>query len=139
MQYWDPSTLLKRFVPEADSPLFVAHMSQAAIAISQIGQAQMWGAIARGALPKWSAEIAFGKFQTDVASGRIVVLPFGAEIETKFRALVLQFHRRKPPIRVRTLDAIHLAKAQVLPAEEVVTTDGHLRAGDTALGLKLFP
>jgi len=40
---------------------------------------------------------------------------------------------------VRTLDAIHLATAHLLPADEVVTLDGHMRAGATALGLNLFP
>lgn len=143
MQYWDTSTLLKLFVPEPDSPLFAAHLSPSAICISQVGQAEMLRAIARkeaeDAIPAMSAETAFGKFLTDVSAGRIAVLPFNARTEARFRTLVLEFHRRKPPIVVRTLDAIHLATAHLLPADEVVTMDGHMRAGATALGLKLFP
>ena len=142
MRYWDTSALLKLFVPEPDSPLFAAHVVSA-ICISQVGQAEMLRAIARketeGAIPAMSAETAFGRFLADISSGRIVVLPFDARTETEFRTLVLQLHRRKPPIVVRTLDAIHLATAQLLPADEVVTLDSHMRAGATALGLKIFP
>src|SRR5438093_2121800 len=133
MQYWDTSTLLKLFVPEPDSPLFTAHLSRSAICISQVCQAEMLRAIARkeaeGAIPAMSAETAFGKFLADVSAGRIGVLPFDARIEAHFRMLGLQLHRRKPPIVVRTLDAIHLATAYLLSADEVVTTDAHLRAG----------
>src|ERR1051325_7999657 len=99
MQYWDTSTLLKIYVPEADSPQFAAHLSRSAICVSQVGQAEMLRAIARkeaeGAIPAMSAETAFGKFLADVASGRIVVLPFDSRVETEFRTLVLQLHRRK--------------------------------------------
>jgi len=94
MQYWDTSTPLKLFVPEPDSPVFAAHLSRAAICISQIGQAEMLRAIARkeveGAIPTMSAETAFGKFLADVSAGRVVVLPFDSRVETHFRTLVLQ-------------------------------------------------
>lgn len=142
MQYWDKSTLLKLFVPESDSTLYAAHVASA-ICVSQVGQAEMLRAIVRkemeGAIPAMSAETAFGRFLTDVSTGRIIVLPFDARTETEFRALILQLPRRKPPIVVRTLDAIHLATAQLLPADEVVTLDSHMRAGAAAFGLKLFP
>lgn len=143
MQYWDTSTLLKLFAPEPDSALFAAHLSPLAICISQVGQAEMLRAIARketeGAIPARSAETAFGKFLADVSAGRIVVLSFDSHVELHFRTLVLQLHRRQPPVVVRTLDAIHLATAQLLPADEVVTLDGHMRAGAAALGLRVFP
>lgn len=115
MQYRDTSTLLKLFGPEPDSPQFAAHVASA-ICISQVGQAELLRAIVRkemdGAIPAMSAETAFGRFLADVSAGRCVV---------------------------RTLDAIHLASARLLPANEVVTLDSHMRAGANALGLKLFP
>lgn len=143
MQYWDTSALLKLYIPEPDSPVLAAHLSQSPICISQIGQAEMLRAIARkelnGAIPAMSAEMAFGKFLGDVSAGRIVVFPFDAPVEAHFRKLVLQLHRQQVPVVVRTLDAIHLATADLLPADEVVTLDSHMRAGATSLGLRLFP
>lgn len=143
MQYWDTSALLKLYISEPDSPVLAAHLSQSPVCISQVGQAEMLRAIARkeaeGAIPPTSAETIFGKFLADVSAGRIVVLPFDARVEAHFRKLALQFHRQRPPVVVRTLDAIHLATAHLLPADEVVTLDSHMRAGATLLDLKLFP
>lgn len=143
MQYWETSALLKLYIPEPDSQLFAAHLSQSPICTSQIGLAEMLRAIARkeleGAIMKMSAEAAFARFTGDISDGRIVVLPFDNRVEACFRELVIRFHRQQPPILVRTLDAIHLATAHLLPADEVVTLDSHMRAGATSLGLKLFP
>lgn len=82
MQYWDTSALLKLYIPEPDSQVLAAHLSQSPICISQIGQTEMLRAIARkeveGVIPPTSAVTIFGKFLADVSLGRIVVIPFDA-------------------------------------------------------------
>jgi hypothetical protein len=143
MQFWDTSTLLKLYVPEPDSALFAAHLRVPNIYASELARWELMRAVARkeseGAIPPQSAEVVFDRFQTDVASQRVVMIPVDAAVETQFRNLILQMHRRLPPVALRTLDAIHLATALLLPASEVVTTDTLMRSATVAAGLKVFP
>ena len=143
MQYWDTSTLLKLYVPEPDSARFAAHVILPNVYSSELARWELLRAITRkemeNAIPAMSAEAVFSRFLADVSAGRVILLPWDATIEARFRTLVPQLHRRQPPVVIRTQDAIHLATADVLAATEVVTTDPHIRAGTTAIGLKLFP
>ena len=143
MQYWDTSTLLKLYVSEPDSAQFAAHVTTSAIYSSDLARWEVLRAIVRkeidGAIPPLSAETVFAKFRSDVKAGRIVLLPVDGAVETHFRSMVPQLHRRQPSIKIRTADAMHLATAVVLAATEVVTTDSHMRDGAAALGFKLFP
>jgi predicted nucleic acid-binding protein len=143
MQYWDTSTLLKLYVPEPDSAQFAAHVTTSAIYSSELARWELLRAIIRkevaGAIPVMSAEIVLAKLRSDVKAGRIVLLPVDGAVETNFRTMVPQLHRRTPPVTIRTADAMHLATAVLLPATEVVTTDSQMRDGAAMLGLKLFP
>lgn len=143
MQFWDTSTLLKLYVPESDSALFAAHLATEAIYASEMARFELLRAVVRKeiehAIPPLASESVFNRFLGDVGAGRVVLLSLDAAVETRFRSLVLQLHRRQPPVVVRTLDAIHLATANVLLATEVVTADSHMRAGAMAMGLKVFP
>ena len=143
MQYWDTSTLLKLYVPEPDSVQFASHLTAAAIFSSELARWELLRAIVRketeGAIAPKSAEAVFAKFRSDVKAGRIVLLPVDGAVEAQFRGLVPQLHRGKPPVVIRTFDAIHLATAVLLPATEVVTTDPRMRDGAAVLGMKLFP
>jgi hypothetical protein len=143
MQYWDTSTLLKLYVPEPDSQQFAAHVAPPGVHASELARWELMRAIARKemehAIPAMSSEAVFSRFLADVSARRVLLVPFDAAIESRFRHLVLQLHRRQPPVVIRTLDAIHLPSADLLPAAEVVSTDPHMRAGATAIGLKIFP
>lgn len=143
MQYWDTSALLKLYVPEPDSSRFSAHVTGSAIYTSELARWELFRALLRKemeqAIPPLSAEAVFSRILSDANSKRVVWLACDTVIEAAFRKLVAQLHRRKPPIVIRTMDAIHLAAASLLPAAEVVTTDAHMRAGAVAIGLTVFP
>jgi predicted nucleic acid-binding protein len=143
MHYWDTSTLLKLYVPEPDSAQFAAHVTTSVIYSSELARWELMRAIIRKemeqAIPALSAETVFAKFRSDVKAGRVILLPVDGAVETHFRSMVLQLHRRQPAVRIRTADAMHLATAMLLPATELVTTDSQMRDGAKALGLKLFP
>jgi predicted nucleic acid-binding protein len=59
--------------------------------------------------------------------------------EDRFRLLVLQLYRLKPPVFTRTMDGIHLAAAVLHGANEFVSTDLNLRRCATAVGLGVYP
>ena len=143
MQFWDTSTLLKLYVPETDSTQFAAHISATSVCASELARWELLRAIARKemdrAIPPFSSENVFERFLADVSARRVVLLPVNPAVEARFRVLILELHRRHPPVVIRTLDGIHLATADLLPATEVVTTDSHMRNGAAAIGLKTFP
>jgi hypothetical protein len=120
-----------------------SHVTTTAICSSELARWELSRAIVRkeidAALPALAAETVFAKFRSDVKGGRIVLLPVDGAVEAQFRSIVLQVHRRNPPVLVRTFDAMHLASAVLLPAAEIVTTDVRMRDGALALGLKVFP
>jgi hypothetical protein len=91
------------------------------------------------ALAPGAAEILFAKFETDVAAGRIMLMPMDATLEERFRSLTLRLHRLALPVFTRTLDAIHLVTADIHGAKELIATDLNLRKCATAIGLGVFP
>jgi predicted nucleic acid-binding protein len=144
MHYWDTSTLAKLYVAEPDSLQFSNHWSNTGgIATSDLARWELFCVLARkesdGLIPSGTAEIIFGEFLADVASGAIVLLPMNDNVEVRFRNLVLRNYRSKPPLFTRTLDGMHVATADLHGAAEFVCTDANLRKCAAAIGLKLFP
>src|SRR5882672_107019 len=111
MQYWDTSTLAKLYVAESDSTQFQSHLAATGPATtSELARWEIFRVFARKEADKLiaagAAEVVFAKFESDVASGRVTLLPIDHATEYRFRKLGLQLHRLSPPVFTRTLDAI---------------------------------
>ena len=124
MHYWDTSRLVKLYVSELDSPQFTAHLvSTGPTMTSELARWEIFRVFARKEADKviaaGGAEAVFATFETDVASGRVTLLPMSAAIEERFRKLALKLHRLTPPV--------------------FVAMDGNLRKCAAAIGLKVFP
>jgi predicted nucleic acid-binding protein len=144
MQYWDTSTLAKLYVSEPDSPQFAAYvMATGPVTTSELARWELFRVLARkeaeGALPIGAAGAIFTRFLSDIAAGRVGLIPMGLPLETRFHQLVLRLHRLMPPLVVRTLDGIHIATADLRGADMLVTTDTNMRKCASAIGLKLYP
>ena len=144
MHYWDTSTLAKLYVAESDSAQFQSHLAATgSAATSVLARWEIFRVLARKQAEKviipGAAEVIFAKFEADVAASRVVLLPMDGAVEDRFRNLTLRLHRLTPPVFTRTLDAIHLATADICAATEFVVTDANLRRCGVAIGLKIFP
>jgi len=144
MHYWDTSTLVKLYVAEPDSAQFLSHLAATGPATtSSLARWELCRVFARKeteqTLAPSAAEGLLARFEADVAANRIRLLPMDAALEHRFRNLTLRLHRLSPPVFTRTLDAIHLATADMHAATELIATDANLRKCAAAIGLKVFP
>src|SRR5437899_10415485 len=144
MHYWDTSTLAKLYLAESDSAQFQSHLAATGSATTSVlARWEIFRVLARKEAEKviipGAAEVIFAKFEADVAASRVVLLPMDGAVEDRFRNLTLRLHRLTPPVFTRTLDAIHLATADICAATEFVVTDANLRRCGVAIGLNIFP
>ena len=144
MHYWDTSTLAKLYVAESDSAQFQSHLAATGSATTSVfARWDIFRFLARKEAERMiipgAAEVIFAKFEADVVANRVVLLPMDGAVEERFRNLTLRLHRLTPPVFTRTLDAIHLATADICAAAEFVVTDTNLRRCGVAIGLKIFP
>lgn len=145
MSYWDSSALLKLYVKEADSAVFENFVTGAARApvISRLGIYEMETVLRRkeseGTLTVGSALRILHRLIQDVKDGHVIVIEFGGAVEQKFRDVLDQCFKRRPPLFIRTLDGIHLSSALAGAESELIATDKRMRDAALAIGLKLFP
>jgi predicted nucleic acid-binding protein len=144
MRYWDTSTLAKLYVAESDSAQFQSHLAATgSAATSVLARWEIFRVLARkeadNVIVPGATAVIFAKFEADVAANRVVLLPMDGAVEERFRNLTLRLHGLTPPAFTRTLDAIHLATADIYAATEFVVADANLRRCGMAIGLKLFP
>ncbi|WP_010533709.1 type II toxin-antitoxin system VapC family toxin [Brachybacterium squillarum] len=129
MLYVDSSALLTRVFSEAESPdvrevLVEHHAAGELIAASELA----WLEVAR-ALRRAEVE--------DV--DRYVDLACSGVARHSLDSAVLTRARRVGPAQIRSLDAIHLAAAVALGAEEILTYDDRLAGAAQSLGMRPIP
>ena len=145
MSYWDSSALLKLYINETDSVLFLQYAGSANTApvTSRLALYEIRTVLQRkemeGLLTTGSAQVIYQKLLTDCSNGSVRVVDFSIDVEREFEDVVKRCFGHAPPIPIRTLDAIHLASTAVMTEVELVATDKRLRDAAVVLGLKLFP
>jgi predicted nucleic acid-binding protein len=144
MSYWDTSALVKLYVEEADSLDFERLLvPQSVLVTSRITAFEACATFHRkeneGALRPGSAEKLFNQFLEDIHSGQIRLIPIDFLVDSRIGALYEKCFGFKPPIPIRTLDAIHLVCAEISGEKEIITTDKRMRQAARQLGFVLFP
>lgn len=144
MAYWDTSCLVKLYAAEPDSARFVALVTAGeTIASSEITRLELWTMLRRKEAARditpGGARRGLITYDCNVAARLVRIRPLDARVTARFEVLIEQCFTLTPPVQIRTLDAIHLATADVSGESLIVTTDQRLRQAALAMGLRVFP
>jgi len=138
--YLDSCILVKLLVAEPDSALFIRSLEGKPLVTSELAQTEVFSALlAReraGKISLADRRRAWAEFEARIEAGEIRIEPLNSITLRKAAHSLEHCH---PKVPLRTLDAIHLATADLCQDFPLVTTDGRLRDAATLLGFKVFP
>ena len=138
--YLDSCIIVKLLVAEPDSEFFIRSLEGKPVVTSELAQTEVFSALlARERAGKISAadrHRAWREFEARIQAKEIRVEQMNALVLHKARHLLERCH---PNVPLRTLDAIHLATADLCHDFPLVTTDARLRDAATLMGFSLFP
>lgn len=138
--YLDSCILVKLLVTEPDSQLFVRSLEGQPLVTSELALTEVFSALlAReraGKIGLPDRRRAWAEFEARIAAGEIRIEPLNPTVQRKSRHLLEHCH---PKVPLRTLDAFHLATAELCHDFPLATTDGRLRDAAKLLGYAVFP
>lgn len=138
--YLDSCIFVKLLSPEPDSVMFSQYCAGRTLHTSELAWTEVFAALLAkeraGKIPAALGERAVERFQSLVARGIVNLLPMNRVALNKANGVLKQCH---PDIPLRTLDAIHVASADLCQQFPVVTTDQRMRDAAARLGLPVFP
>jgi predicted nucleic acid-binding protein len=138
--YLDSCILVKLLVVEPDSEFFIGALEGKPVVTSELAQAEVFSALlARERAGKISAADrlrAWREFEARIEAKEIRVEKINSIVLHKARHLLERCH---PKVPLRTLDAIHLATADLCHDFPLVTTDVRLRDAAQLMGFGIFP
>jgi predicted nucleic acid-binding protein len=138
--YLDSCIIVKLLSPEPDSVMFSQYCAGQLLHTSELAWTEVFAALLAkeraGKIPRELRERAVERFQSLVARGTMVTVPLNRVALNKANGVLRQCH---PDIPLRTLDAIHVASADLCQQFPVVTTDKRMRDAAGRLGLPVFP
>lgn len=144
-RYWDTSCVLPLYIPESGS----AELSELAGSQSEpLTSSQILGfeflfavhaRVAREEIPRSFASKVQRKFLSDLNAGRFLLIPLGEDMLDQVAQMTIGLTKHSPVLELRTLDGIHLATAQKLGSEEVVTNDKRMKKAAQTLGMCVLP
>ena len=138
--YLDSCILVKLLVVEPDSEFFIGSLEGKPLVTSELAQTEVFSALlARERAGKISAadrRRAWREFEARIEAKEIRIEKLNSIVLHKAAHLLERCH---PKVPLRTLDAIHLATADLCHDFPLVTTDGRLRDAAQLMGFSIFP
>lgn len=130
--YVDSSALLKRVISEAESPELIETLDRHHRAGNLLVSSSLaWVEVARALRTLTGKGLTGVAADVDGALSGVAEQPISRE--------VVSLARRVNPHRLRSLDAIHLASALLIDADQMVTYDDRLAAASSESGLPVSP
>jgi predicted nucleic acid-binding protein len=138
--YLDTGIIVKLLVTEPDSEFFIRSLEGQRLTTSELAQTEVFSALlAReraGKIEAADRRLAWKEFQARVADEEIKIEPLNSVVLRKATHCLEHCH---PPVPLRTLDAIHLATADLCQDFPLVTTDVRLANAARAMHIPVFP
>ncbi len=138
--YLDSCILVKLLVAEPDSELFVQSLEGKPLVTSELALTEVFSALlAReraGKIGVADRRRAWAELEARIEAEEIRIESLNPTVQRKARHLLAHCH---PTVPLRTLDAFHLATAELCHDFPLVTTDGRLRDAAELLGHAVFP
>lgn len=138
--YLDTSIIVKLLAAEPDSEFFIRSLEGRRLTTSELALTEVFSALlARERAGKISVSdrrLAWKEFEARIAGEEIKVEPLNSIVLRKATQCLEYCH---PPVPLRTLDAIHLATADLCQDFPLVTTDVRLANAARAMHIPVFP
>jgi predicted nucleic acid-binding protein len=138
--YLDTSIIVKLLVTEQDSEFFVRSLEGQRLTTSELAQTEIFSALLAceraGKINASNRRLAWKEFQARVADEEIKIEPLNSVVLRKATHCLEFCH---PSVPLRTLDAIHLATADLCQDFPLVTTDVRLANAARAMHIPVFP
>ena len=138
--YLDSCIFVKLLVSEPDSEFFVDSLEGKSLVTSELAQTEIFSALlAReraGKIDFPDRQRAWREFQVRIEAREIRFEPLNSIVLRKATHFLERCHPRVP---LRTLDAIHLATADICHDFPLATTDERLRDAAAVFGFSVFP
>ncbi len=138
--YLDSCIIVKLLVMEPDSEFFIDSLEGQSLVTSELAQTEVFSALLvrerAGKISSADRRRAWKEFEARIKAGEIRIESLNSTVLRKANHLLERCH---PQVPLRTLDALHLAAADLCQDFPMTTTDGRLRDAATLLGIELFP
>lgn len=138
--YIDSCIIIKLLVPEPDSEFFLDSLEGKTLVTSELARTEVFSALLAceraGRIAAADRQRAWFEFEARIEAGEIRIEPLNSIALRKARHTLERCH---PKVPLRTLDAIHLATADLCHDFPLVTTDSRMRDAATLLGHAIFP
>ena len=138
--YLDTSVIVKLLASEPESEFFIRSLEGRPLTTSELAQTEIFSALlareSAGKINVGERRLAWDEFQARVVDGEIKIEPLNSIVLRKATQCLEFCH---PSVPLRTLDAIHLATADLCQDFPLVTTDVRLADAARAMHIPVFP
>ena len=138
--YLDTSIIVKLLVSEPDSEFFIRSLEGEQLTTSELARTEVFSALLAqeraGKINVSERQLAWKEFEARIANEEIKIEPLNSIALRKATQCLEYCH---PAVPLRTLDAIHLATADLCQDFPLVTTDVRLANAARTMHIPVFP
>lgn len=141
--YWDTSTLVKLYAPEPDSPAYRALLKARPErpVTCFLHRVELYFAFRqkedRGEIVAGAAARLFAEYERHREEGRFHEIPWGVDVGDAARTALDSCLSAPLPVKLRSLDGLHLGAVISAGITSLVTTDACMRRAAPCFGIEL--